>query len=400
MSVSEPFIASSADVRIEYESGTSARELTRRYRIGSRRIRKMILDAGGSIRSRSESASVRCTRCFGSWELNARDEAILDGLLLGDACIIKRGGYRAFLDMSASHRDWAAWPQTVLSVRNTSVTEYQAKHGFTAGRPMWHFRTGLYESLRLWRQRWYPDGRKHIPRDVRVSPLALLAWYLGDGSLHYRRRQAGVPIAEAILCTDGFLSDEVMWLAAQLRERTGLKWYASDVGVRCNGERKARICLPASDLVAFFSLVGSCPVPSLGHRWPDAAQMAALDATAGRRRPVRAKAIRMARREKLLGLARDGVPTASISIATGMSAGQVQQILREVRVNRVRGRFDRPVTVAVRAQLMEDVRHAVRAGTSRRHVAALLGLGLTTVKRWSRDIDGPTARSDRVVTGG
>jgi len=34
------------------------------------------------------------------------------------------------------------------------------------------------------RERWYPDGTKLIPDDVRIAPTTLMSWYIGDGTFY------------------------------------------------------------------------------------------------------------------------------------------------------------------------------------------------------------------------
>lgn len=32
-------------------------------------------------------------------------------------------------------------------------------------------------------RRWYPDKKKHIPANIKLTPLVCLIWYIGDGGL-------------------------------------------------------------------------------------------------------------------------------------------------------------------------------------------------------------------------
>jgi hypothetical protein len=73
--------------------------------------------------------------------------------------------------------------------------------------------------LRDLRTKWYPDGKKHVPADVELSPTACLYWYLEDGSLEKRKNKA----ERIVLCSMGFSRKENEMLVEKLKKILGFK---------------------------------------------------------------------------------------------------------------------------------------------------------------------------------
>jgi hypothetical protein len=61
-----------------------------------------------------------------------------------------------------------------------------------------------------YRQRWYPQGIKIIPKDFKITPLSLYHWYIGDGSFFQDHRERKI-----ILYTNGFTKEDVDWVREQ-----------------------------------------------------------------------------------------------------------------------------------------------------------------------------------------
>lgn len=73
------------------------------------------------------------------------------------------------------------------------------------------FYTVCHPIFNYFRIKWYPNGKKIVPRDITINPMLLLFWYLDDGS-HNRSRK------ELTIYTDGFLEDDVKFLISKLQK--------------------------------------------------------------------------------------------------------------------------------------------------------------------------------------
>jgi hypothetical protein len=167
----------------------------------------------------------------------------VDGFLLGDGGINrdKRSKMEtARLHCGLEHEEFCRYLIKPFEAYNPTVSKFKdkaMKQGF-----QWQGYTKFHPDIYKQRQRWYPgDGKKQVPYDVRLTPLSVMLWYLGDGSL--------MDIKGAVtlrLSTDGFLSEGVERLVNGL----------NDLGIKCVRNKANRIYVNAKGIPAFFDLIG------------------------------------------------------------------------------------------------------------------------------------------------
>jgi hypothetical protein len=63
-------------------------------------------------------------------------------------------------------------------------------------------------------QRWYPLGVKCVPRDLKLTPLMMLMWYVGEAST----RKYHISLA-----THSFCKEDIDFLIIRLREEIGVE---------------------------------------------------------------------------------------------------------------------------------------------------------------------------------
>lgn len=118
------------------------------------------------------------------------------------------------------------------------------------------------------RRLWYPRGKKIVPDNLALSPIALLAWYLGDGTLCKR---AGV-----VLHTEGFEFHDASNLSNHLNTTFNLcanvkeRYYPPNSWAKNREIPKPYLYIPRSNgnLQRFFDIIGPCPTPCMQHKWP------------------------------------------------------------------------------------------------------------------------------------
>lgn len=106
----------------------------------------------------------------------------LEGLLLGDGCISigsPQSGYYCHTD---KHYDFMIWLASKLSGMgmkyNGKIREYDTGRSI-----VYRYRSRYYIDLLTLRHKWYPNGKKAIPRSFIATPTRLKYWYIGDGSI-------------------------------------------------------------------------------------------------------------------------------------------------------------------------------------------------------------------------
>ena len=127
--------------------------------------------------------------------LNSRQKEFVVGTLLGDASISCGGkGWGRF---SVAHifdqRVWINLKERALNGFSLNREEYPEKPGHQA---IIRLETKKSVEWRNLYSEWYSKGKKVVPNSIDLTPLALAAWYMDDGSLTASNG--------ALFCTEGF----------------------------------------------------------------------------------------------------------------------------------------------------------------------------------------------------
>lgn len=177
-----------------------------------------------------ESDPTVVVRGFGnSFELTPYLRAYFDGLLLGDGHYVKMNsaGLTSALSVSQCLEN-ASWLEKVRSdlskcgVKSELTRQEPKTRILRNGKVMragtsFLLRTPTYRTLKPERFRWYPNGKKVVPRDLDVSqPITLANWHMGDGCAY-------APRSMVVLSTCCFTAQDVQWLSDQLLLKLGLK---------------------------------------------------------------------------------------------------------------------------------------------------------------------------------
>lgn len=201
---------------------------------------------------------------------NTRQAQMLAGTLLGDGCLAWNDSQRrsrAILRMTQNgeQRDWLRLKRDALKgfrwtpEQNSGNSLSQNSHS-SAG-------------LRELRERWYPDGKKIVARDVveqNFSPLMLATWYGDDGSIGRVKNRDGSPARpNARLYTNGFTVDDARWLA-DLLTRHGYR--AHTVPMKWKTGAGEAIFIHADGTEKLFREIGRYMPPSLRHKLPPSAE--------------------------------------------------------------------------------------------------------------------------------
>lgn len=168
----------------EYLAGCSANSLTRKYSANIWSILTRLRKAGVRIRSSKEQNERRLNLSSTDRE---RLVEIVDGLLLGDGTLDPKGSLR--LEQARVRKGWIDQVEAELRSIGVScrVVPIPPRTRFLEGRRIRSMGghllyTPCYVELKPQRARWYRGTIKHVPFDVRLTPLSIAHWFSGDGS--------------------------------------------------------------------------------------------------------------------------------------------------------------------------------------------------------------------------
>ena len=140
-------------------------------------------------------------------KLSKEQLEVLYGAMLGDGCLVKhKNGTNAlfsYLSKSRQHVEFVAnyfkeyWSAT--EIKDGEYYDIRTHKSYYNSR----IRTHSLEIFTKEYNRWYRDGYKHIPKDLKLTPLMCLVWYIGDGCICNSKKTQYIKLA-----TQCFLMEE------------------------------------------------------------------------------------------------------------------------------------------------------------------------------------------------
>ena len=179
----------------------------------------------------------------------------LYGELLGDGCLYKVSPYSARFQYASKHKEYIQYISNSLKSFGIKQSGRINKHKHKKHNSYYYsYKSYSYIELLPIYNKWYPDGKKIVPKDIVLTPLVCRQWYIGDGTLK-------CPVYERPsirLCTNGFKVDDVNWLVKQLNK----------LGFKATRQPADNIIHILVDSVEdFLNYIGGCPVKCYEYKW-------------------------------------------------------------------------------------------------------------------------------------
>ena len=174
----------------------------------------------------------------------------INGELLGDGCLQSCSIYSARFQYGSKYLEYIEYIRDTLKsfgikqsgkIRKTYIENY--------GAYIFSYSSLSYVELRPIRERWYPKGKKIIPKDLELTPLTCRQWYIGDGSLKHRKI-GGQGRPRIVLATHCFVIPDVENLIGKLIY-LGFKttrWLSNEMYISTYSTKE------------FLNYIGKCPV--------------------------------------------------------------------------------------------------------------------------------------------
>lgn len=192
-----------------------------------------------STRSLKEAARNNKQRIF---DLSNKESLVLDGLLLSDIHI-ETGHFQSRASFGFKHKEFA---DSVIKYTKTLQWSEPKYNKISLG---WHSKTKYCINLHNLRQKWYPFGKKIVPKDIKITPTTMLWWYLGDGYI----AKYG-----AVLCTDSF---------DRVSNHRLVKLIISE-GIPCHLTPRNRIRIEGNrGIDLLLDYIGPSPVECYKYKW-------------------------------------------------------------------------------------------------------------------------------------
>ena len=223
-----------------------------------------IVKAGIPLRSKSESVSIATSTLDRDNSFENEDMiAWTDGFLLGDGNVnYSHGGNSLFVgarfNIGSSQSEWSSYSMSGFGAYNPTEPKDFGKRDKKHPNPIYYSRTLTHPDIIDQAKRWYPEGgKKRIPIDVRITPVSVMLWYLGDGSFTYQKKSnAGV----LRLHTCDFTVDDMENILIPKMEAVGLSCWRDP--------HKGDLHISSNCIRLFFDFIGNeSPIECYAHKF-------------------------------------------------------------------------------------------------------------------------------------
>lgn len=185
--------------------------------------------------------------------LTEKQNEVLNGCLLGDGHLTKINSNSNFCYTSSIenhvklvYNEFKNYMNDIKFVsffdKRTTKTYYR-----------YVVRSILNERFTDLRYKWYPNGKKIIPNNIKLTNITCLFWYVGDGGLvqNYVKKETSY----LKLSTQSFTANDIdTILLPQLVEFNAYRY-------------DNLIFIPRIKIDKFLSFIGNCPIPEYSHKW-------------------------------------------------------------------------------------------------------------------------------------
>jgi predicted DNA-binding protein YlxM (UPF0122 family) len=123
-------------------------------------------------------------------EINSHLHEYITGSLLGDGHVQCRGLFTSRFSIGSKYEEYIKHIQNIFQNSN-----YQASYYLTICRKngkeykIFMLKSSSSIQLKQYRDLWYVDNIKHVPDDLKLTPVVCLYWYLEDGHCAWYRRK-------------------------------------------------------------------------------------------------------------------------------------------------------------------------------------------------------------------
>ena len=177
----------------------------------------------------------------------------INGWLLGDGSVFS-SGVKAHFEFVSKHDEYANYVKNIIEKQGLAVNKYLNIEKTTkAGRFMLKSRSTI--QLAEIRKKWYPNGKKIVPEDLKLTSTAIRNWIMDDGTVHKKWGYLR-------LCTCGFTVSECEVLSDKLNKFIGV------TGINVIEKKKhPRIFVSKKSTGKLLNKIGSCEVKCFDYKW-------------------------------------------------------------------------------------------------------------------------------------
>lgn len=164
-----------------------------------------------------------------------QQEEIIIGSILGDAYVTKRGQIQ--FEQSGNQEEYLRWKHNQLASISYKNVKKVKRFDKRVNKFYFSYRFWSRQYFLSWREKFYLNSKKIIPRDIFLTPLSIAVWYMDDGCFSDNK---------CIIATDSFSKKDIEFLQYLL-----LKTF----NIKSSLKNKSKLLIKKESRSTFFSLI-------------------------------------------------------------------------------------------------------------------------------------------------
>lgn len=176
----------------------------------------LIIYKSPSIRNKAHELNSICKSCYIPQSFTEFQINFINGLLLGDGSIVysdknKARNPRLTLSRKEEDKDYLFWQFEVFKEFYRTEPKFKSNFDKRTNKEykQYYLQTKSGKIFDTYHKMWYTNGIKIIPKNLKITPLLLLIWFLDDGCI-VNSSKNGLTLK---LSTDGFIKSDVLFIA-------------------------------------------------------------------------------------------------------------------------------------------------------------------------------------------
>ncbi len=195
----------------------------------------------------------KCSQENSVIEFTEEQKNIFDGIMISDGGIPK-DMYTFVVTQKTERIDYLYYICDLLNIDKTRVNSLIRKPDKRTGKC---YNTSYIRTLSDWyfkeqRERWYPEGKKIVPKDIKLTREMLTQWFMGDGSAGIYAHTTNV-----CLCTNSFSKEDLDFLIEKLKE----------LNIESRANKQSILVISKKSHKTFFEHLGICPIDCFKYKW-------------------------------------------------------------------------------------------------------------------------------------
>jgi hypothetical protein len=179
----------------------------------------------------------------------------LSGELLGDGSLGSQSKYSALFQYCSKYLEYIEYVRDTLKsfgIKQSGRIHKQYHRDYDSY--SYFYRSKAYVELLPIYKQWYPEGKKIVPKDIKLTSLTLRQWHIGDGCLRHREHRRPF----IILSTYGFIVSDVEQLVNKLK----------NIGFIIKRQPSTNVIrVTPYSTKEFLNYIGKCPVNCYQYKW-------------------------------------------------------------------------------------------------------------------------------------